>query len=269
MNINNLGIMQGRLVPREIKTKLQSFPWKNWKKEIIIAKKNKIKNLEWTLDYKNFEKNPIISNPKKTKTFLTKNSVRLKSLTADFFMQKPPFRNKNNTTNYLIKLISIAKKINLELIIIPLVDNSSIKKFEDKKIIIEYFKMIQKKIKFNQLKIIFELDLPPLQVSKFISFFDNSFGINYDMGNSAFYRFKFSEEKKYFSRVYNIHLKDRNKDGNSVPFGEGLVKFEQIFKFLNQIKYKNQLILQSYIPINAQLVASNTLKNFNFVKKFL
>lgn len=261
--------MQGRLVPREIKTKLQSFPWKNWKKEIILAKKNKIKNLEWTIDYKNFEKNPIISNPKKTKIFLTKNLVKLKSLTADFFMQKPPFKNKNNTTNYLIKLISIAKKINLSLIVIPLVDNSSIKKFKDKKIIIDYFKMIQKKIEFNKLKIIFELDLPPNQVSKFISSFNNSFGINYDMGNSAFYRFKFSEEKKYFSRVCNIHVKDRNKEGNSVPFGEGLVKFKQIFKFLNQIKYKNQLILQSYLPKNDKLVVSNTLKNFNFVRTLL
>ena len=38
---NKIGIMQGRLVPREIKSRIQSFPFKNWKKEIILLKKKK------------------------------------------------------------------------------------------------------------------------------------------------------------------------------------------------------------------------------------
>ncbi len=37
--INKIGIMQGRLVPREIKSRLQSFPFAMWKKEIELAKK--------------------------------------------------------------------------------------------------------------------------------------------------------------------------------------------------------------------------------------
>ena len=54
--INKIGIMQGRLVPREIKSKLQSFPFKNWKKEFNIAAKNGIKIIEWTIDYNTFKK---------------------------------------------------------------------------------------------------------------------------------------------------------------------------------------------------------------------
>ena len=42
-------------------------------------------------------------------------------------MQKPPFDNNNNTTQFLIKLITISKFIGIKLIVIPLVDNSSIK----------------------------------------------------------------------------------------------------------------------------------------------
>ena len=59
MRIKNLGIMQGRLLPREIKYKMQSFPWKDWEKEFKILSINKLRNLEWTLDSKNFYKNPI------------------------------------------------------------------------------------------------------------------------------------------------------------------------------------------------------------------
>ncbi len=268
MNIKSIGIMQGRLVPREIKSRLQSFPWKNWKKEIILAKKNKIKIIEWTLDYKNFGKNPLIEKPIKTKNFFKRNFIKINSLTADFFMQQPPFDEKNNTTEYLLKLIDISKKINLKYIVIPLVDNSSVRHFKKNRII-KYFKYLQKKINFKKLKIIFELDLPADQVVKFISNFNDSFGINYDIGNSAYYGFKFTNEKKYFSRVYNIHVKDRDKNGQSVPLGSGLANFNEIFSYLKKIKYNGHLILQTYLPKNNKLVVSNTLKNYNFVKSFL
>ena len=56
--LNKLGLIQGRLLKREIKSKLQSFPWSSWQKE-FFNEKNKLKNLEWTLDYKDFLKNPI------------------------------------------------------------------------------------------------------------------------------------------------------------------------------------------------------------------
>ena len=69
---NKIGIMQGRLVPREIKSRIQSFPFKNWKKEIILLKKKKIKFIEWTIDYRKFLKNPLIEFPMHTKMFLKK-----------------------------------------------------------------------------------------------------------------------------------------------------------------------------------------------------
>ena len=88
-----IGVMQGRLVPREIKSRLQSFPWKNWKNEISILKKEKIKYLEWTIDYHKFLNNPLIAKPNYVKKILKKNKVKVKTLTADFFMQKPIYLN--------------------------------------------------------------------------------------------------------------------------------------------------------------------------------
>ena len=68
--------MQGRLVRREIKSRLQSFPWKNWRNEIILAKKYKINFIEWTLDYKDFYKNPLIKYPFLVKKILNKNNLK-------------------------------------------------------------------------------------------------------------------------------------------------------------------------------------------------
>ncbi len=264
MNLK-IGIMQGRLVDREIQSKLQSFPVKNWYKEIKLAKKNNIKFIEWTLDYNKFSINPLIKNPKKIKQILKKNNVNVKTVTCDFFMQKPPFDKNNNTTQFLIKLISISKFIGIKLIVIPLVDNSSIKNNYNQKKIINYFKKIKQKVSLNDIKIIFELDLEPKKVKKFINKLDNSFGINYDLGNSAFYGYNFNDEKIYFSKVFNVHLKDRNYLGHSVPFGKGLVRFLPFFKYMKKIKYNNLYILQSYIP-KKNKSKLHTLQNLKFIK---
>jgi L-ribulose-5-phosphate 3-epimerase UlaE len=263
----NLGIMQGRLVEREIKSRLQSFPKKNWIKEIKLASKLKIKFIEWTLDYKDFYQNPLIKNPTKLKSILSNNNISVKTVTCDFFMQKPPFKDNSFSTEYLIKLISAAKTLGMKCIIIPLVDNSSIKNSINEKKIIKYFKDLKKKVSLGNIKIAFELDLKPIRVFNFIKNFDNSFGVNYDLGNSAFYGYYFNNEKIYFSRVINIHLKDRNQLGYSVPFGKGKAEFDNLFKYIKKIKYKNLFILQSYIPkkIGSK---THTLKNLEFIKQF-
>ena len=48
-----LGFMQGRLSPR-INGKIQSFPFKTWEKEFLMAKKIKLDRIEWTIDNYNF-----------------------------------------------------------------------------------------------------------------------------------------------------------------------------------------------------------------------
>ena len=37
-----IGFMQGRLVKSEKKNFVQSFPWKNWKKNFVLQKKTKL-----------------------------------------------------------------------------------------------------------------------------------------------------------------------------------------------------------------------------------
>ncbi|WP_155242595.1 TIM barrel protein [Candidatus Pelagibacter ubique] len=264
--LEKIGIMQGRLVPREIKSRIQSFPWTNWIKEIRLAKKYKIRYIEWTLDYKNFLSNPLIQKPILVKKILKKNNIKLNSITADFFMQKPVWsKKKQETNNFLLKLLNICNQLNIEFIVIPLVDNSSIKK-ENQKKIVNYFKLLKKNNNLKKTKILFEVDLLPKKVNSFIDSLDKSFGINYDTGNSAFFGYNFDDEKHYFNRVLNIHIKDRKKGGQTTTLGKGDVDFELLFKYLSQIKYKNNLILQTYMPKNGKKVKNETLKNLSFIK---
>lgn len=261
-----IGVMQGRLVPREIKSRLQSFPWKNWKNEISILKKEKIKYLEWTIDYHKFLNNPLIAKPNYVKKILKKNKVKVKTLTADFFMQKPIYLNNVKTDYFLKKLINSCKIIGIKYIVIPLVDNSSIKsnKINEKKIL-KYFKGLNNLLTKKNVEILFELDFPPNRVLKFMNKFSKKFGINYDTGNSAGYGFNFDNEKKYFKYVQNIHIKDKNSIGRSVNIGKGNYDFKKFFCFLKSINFNKNIILQTYIP--KIKVRENTKNNINKLLK--
>lgn len=240
--------MQGRLVPTEKKGKIQFFPAKNWKKEVSIASKNNLRLMEWTINLENIKKNPIFSSNESTKakSFLEKKNIKINSVTCDFFMQRPFFKLKNYTKeiDLLKKIIINAQKISIKYLIIPLVDNSSIKNSSQEKILIKNMKEISKLLKKNN-KILFEIDYKPKKILTFIKKFPSKFGINYDTGNSASLNYKFEEEKIYFKYVFNIHIKDRLRNGPTVKLGNGDYNFYLFFKYLKKIRYKNNLILQT------------------------
>ena len=49
----------------------------------------------------------------------------------------------------------------------------------------------------------------------------------------------------YKDKILNIHIKDRNLRGDTVPLGEGEVNFFKIFKNLKNINYSGNFILQT------------------------
>ena len=265
----NLGIMQGRLVEREIKSRLQSFPKKNWIKEIKLARKLKIKFIEWTLDYKDFYQNPLIKNPTKLKSILSNNNISVKTVTCDFFMQKPFFKipnNKNKIFEYLKILINSCVKLGIKYVVIPLVDKSSIKSKKEEKLVITELIKFEKKNYFGKTKILFETDYDPKHVINFISKFNNKFGINYDAGNSAGLNYNINQEFEYFDKVFNVHIKDKIIHGKTVRLGKGNLNLNNLISNLKK-KYKGNLILQTYIPKNKKKVLYETLKNFNYLKQ--
>ena len=247
-----IGFMQGRLVPSEKKGVLQSFPWNNWQKEFFFAKKIGLNLIEWTIDYHNFHKNPLINNKYhlKIRDLENKYKIKVASITCDFYMQKPYTVAKSEYLKKEIKkkinkIIFSCEKLNIKNIIIPLVDNSSIKKISDEKKTIKFFLQFSEKLKKTKTRILFETDYPPNKVTKFIEKFNRFYGINYDTGNSSSLGYKIKDEKKYFKWVHNIHIKDRLFKGKTVKLGKGNCNFIELFKTLKKLKYKKNLILQT------------------------
>jgi hexulose-6-phosphate isomerase len=248
--ISKLGFMQGRLVNSERKNFIQYFPEKNWSKEIEIANKINFKIIEWTIDSKNIEKNPIYNGDiEKVKEIINKYRIKIPSITLDYFMQEPFFKKKKikyklKILNKLKKIILNGNKIGIKYYIFPLVDNSSIKILSEEKIIIKELKKLSKLLRKNS-QILFEIDYHPRKIIDFIKKFNSKkIGINYDTGNSAGLGYDFEDEIKYLKYIKNIHIKDRILNGSTVRLGKGNWNYKKFFKLIKG-NYKGNFILQT------------------------
>ena len=129
--------MQGRL-SKIIDNKIQSFPEKYWKIEFKKANKLGLKSIEWTLDYKNLKNNPILTKKghSKIKELSKQYSIKINSITGDCFMQKPFWKIKNNKKliTDLKHIIDSCKLLGIKFIVVPLVDNGSIKNRKEAKL---------------------------------------------------------------------------------------------------------------------------------------
>ena len=249
--IKNLGVMQGRLSPI-LNGLIQSFPQDTWEQEFALLRKLKLNLLEWTLDQKDLYKNPIMhkEGQNKIKYLQNYNNIKIESLTGDCFMQEPFWKfddeDSQNRKNDFKSIVVACSKLGISMIIIPLVDNGSIKSKDQQSKFIEF--MNENEIFFikNSIRIIFESDFGPQELALFMeNFSKNVFGINYDTGNSASMNFNIAEEFNcYGNLIVNVHLKDRLINGPTVKFGSGNTDFLSVFKFLSEIEYNGNLIIQ-------------------------
>jgi hexulose-6-phosphate isomerase len=244
-----IGFVQGRLSPM-INNRIQQFPLDSWQNEFALASKLDIKLIEWTIDTYKFLENPLVklNGWEEINKTAEKNSILIPSVTCDYFMENPPW--KNDLTIVKKRIITILKgmrNIGSKILVVPLVDNSSLTTSNSIKVVKSLFIDLIPEISENELQIAFECDLNPERLSDFIGKFDrNYFGVNYDIGNSSSLGFDTTEEfKAYGSRIINVHVKDRKLNGATVPLGDGDANFQKIFRLLYETNYQGNLILQT------------------------
>jgi L-ribulose-5-phosphate 3-epimerase len=245
-----IGIIQGRLSPL-INNKIQSFPWGHWQDEFEICHRLGIRNIEWTIDLFEIDSNPIFhSRGIREITGLSERfDVLVPSVTCDFFMENPPFRNIGLTSDsiksYLDKLLEASFELGAMHIVIPLVDNSSLPSQSDFLSVVDF--LLSTSIFETECDFIFEVDLIPSDFLALIRQLDSRyFGVNLDLGNSASLGWDPTLEVNTLKEfIKNVHVKDRRFRGPSVPLGEGEVDFYKYFCSLIQSGYSGNYIFQT------------------------
>jgi len=245
----SIGFIQGRLSPIT-NNRIQQFPWDTWRNEFSIASKNDINLIEWTIDTFKFYLNPLINlnQWEEINTIARKNNILIPSVTCDYFMENPPWKSDINLIKKgIIAIFQGMKNISAKILVVPLVDNSSLLDSSNADTVKNLFINLIPEMIQNNIQIAFECDLNPEELLHFISEFDkNYFGVNYDIGNSASLGFDPNKEfEAYGSRITNVHVKDRKINGPTIPLGEGDADFLRIFGLLHEVNYQGNLILQT------------------------
>jgi hexulose-6-phosphate isomerase len=244
---DRLGFMQGRLSPL-VNKRIQAFPHNHWREEFSLAKQLNLSKIEWTIDSQEIENNPLINESgwKEVRELLKLSSITVPSVTCDYFMENPFWQgDKGKIKNYLSRIMLGMYAIGANILVIPLVDNSSIGRTD--KFDCEDFSSLTSVMLETKVRIAFEVDLNPIDTLEFISCFDsNIFGINYDIGNSAALGFDpVHELASYGDRVINVHVKDRELHGNTVRLGNGAAKFQNVTSRLCDLNYQGNYIFQT------------------------
>jgi len=276
-NMKKIGIMQGRLLPK-YKNRYQAHPVNYWQAEFYIAKELGFSQIEFILDFNDVEQNPLMSKDgiNEIQKLISQTGVKVKSICADYFMEAPfHSHHQKQSEKVLKKLIKNAKELDVVDIVIPCVDQSTLKTKDDLKMFVSSIKKALPLAQKHNIFINFETDLNPNNFKELILNFDSkNIKVNYDIGNSAALGYDSDKEfKAYGKYISDLHIKDRILNDGSVELGTGNADFKKVFKNLKKYNFNGNIIMQSakaddYID-DLKLVKKQKKFISKFVQKYL
>ena len=226
-----VGIIQGRLSPPS--EGFQECP-KEWKREFDLLNNLNLNHIEWIVTKDSFETNPIFSEDVAR--------FPISSICADNLVDQRIF-NKKYLDQNLRPICDAAVKNNIDSVTIPLLEDSRV---VDNDLHKKFCKMIKEySIEYKQVNFLFEAELEASKLIDILSISDNFF-VTYDTGNMTSCGFNHTQYlSSVFSRIKNVHLKDRTLEAQTVSPSMGDTNFKEIFNFLKENRYNGLYTLQT------------------------
>lgn len=272
-----VGIMQGRLVPKE-EGRFQSFPAKRWRDEFVLGREAGIACIEWIYEEPNEDLNPMRSDDGQAemKRLSAETGVSVWSICADYYMTKllvrPDATADEDAVAHLSWLIGRAGRYGVTYIVLPFVDSSSLKTEAERAALPGILSGVLEKAKAAGVELHLETDLPPRDFAALLERAGHShLKANYDIGNSAGMGFNQTEELTILAPwLGSVHVKDRVKGGGTVPLGTGNADIPGCFDKIRDANFARWFILQvardvegdetAWIKHNRQLVEAQAAR---------
>jgi L-ribulose-5-phosphate 3-epimerase len=250
---NKIGVMQGRLLPK-FQGRYQAHPVGYWQDEFAIAQQIGLDCIEFILDYNDADQNPLLreGGVEEIKALTEKTGVDVFTVCADYFMEAPLHSEDQNISIHsqqvLIRLLKVAADLNVQDVVIPCVDKSSLDTLVATDRFVKQLTPVLRIAEKLNINLSLETDLAPRPFIELLNRFNSErVTVNYDIGNSAALGYDPVEELNYYGdRITDIHIKDRLLNGGSVILGNGDAKFEILFHTLKGLDYKGPFIMQAY-----------------------
>jgi len=245
--------MEGRLLPK-YQGRYQAHPVGYWQDEFSVAKTIGLDCIEFILDFNDAEINPLIKDGgvDELQSIIDTSGVGVKTICADYFMEAPLHVSDETAAatslDMLHVLLDNAAKLGVSDVVIPCVDQSSLRSDEEAAKFIQVLQPLADKLEKLSINLSLETDLNPEGFYSLLKKFDSPrVTVNYDIGNSAALNYDPVEElQAYGNRITDIHIKDRVSGGGPVTLGEGNADFDKFFTALADYRYQGPFIMQAY-----------------------
>ena len=273
--MTHIGIMQGRLVP-PTDDRIQCFPRERWADEFELAAQAGLDCIEWIYDLYGADVNPLATNSglEKLRDLSAKHKVKILSICADYFMDKPLVRasqaEMEDRLNTLYWLLERGRLIGINRMVVPFVDASRIDTQDEFDGVVMLLQRVLEQTRETGIEIHLETSLAPSRFAELLSRLpDPRLKVNYDSGNSSSLGYAPREEfAAYGERVGSVHIKDRLLGASTVPLGTGDADFAGLAEGLRKVAYQGDFILQVARGTSGEEVAwarqnrAFVLKNF-------
>jgi L-ribulose-5-phosphate 3-epimerase len=249
--MTHIGIMQGRLVP-PTDNRIQCFPREHWADEFALASQAGLDCIEWIYDLYGADMNPLATDAgvKRIKELSRQHKVKILSICADYFMDKPLVRANpaelDDRLDTFFWLVERGRMIGINRMVIPFVDASRIDTQAEFDGVVLLLKRILQKIGKTGIEIHLETSLNPARFAELLAQLAHPLlKANYDSGNSSSLGYAPREEfAAYGQRVGSVHIKDRLLGASTVPLGTGDADFPALAESLRKVAFKGDFILQ-------------------------
>lgn len=267
LNINEFGIVQGRLV-QSPKGYLQWFPQEYWESEFFLASAVGFNFIEFIAERDHNEKNPIWTDEgiNKIKELAGRNNLSVHTLCNDYIIDHS-LTAKQGVVEQNMKLISRAKLLGVHKLILPLFEKSEITE-NNMDMYKECLSDIGSAAQENNILVCIETILNGKDLLKLFEILDHpNIKCVFDTGNRiAFGHDIYSDINLLNKQIAHVHIKDKNDQDENVLLGTGSVNFYKVFESLSKIGYKGPFTFETTRGNDPVRTAKY---NFRFVKFFM
>lgn len=245
--------MQGRLLPK-FQGRYQAHPGGYWQDEFPRAAELGLDCIEFILDLNDAEENPLLASGGVDQILAAteKSGVRVQTVCADYLMEAPLHHSDpdvaSKSADVIRRLIIQGERLGLTDIVIPCVDQSSLKSASEQDRFVAQLTLCLDDAERANMNFSLETDLAPEPFAELLARFDSPrVTVNYDTGNSAALGFDPVQELQcYGERISDIHIKDRKRGAGSVVVGTGDADLDRFFAALEPLEYTGPFIMQVY-----------------------
>jgi hexulose-6-phosphate isomerase len=260
--VNAIGIMQGRLSPPGARP--QTFPMATWRDEFAQAQACGFDSIEWLISAADAEHNPLLLDAATVSGLAADSGVAVQTICADCFIERPftpSAAGSRDGVALLRRIAAGAAAVGAGVVTVPMLEGNAVASATELRDALATIASVR----VDGVRIAIECDLPAVDLLAAIA--GGDIAVCYDLGNAAAIgRDSTRELLALGDRVAVVHVKDRRRDGPSVPLGTGDVDFQGAFAALSAIGFAGPCILETprgKIPLDA------AARHLEFVRQHL